>query len=294
MSRSLGGIYTLPPGSAAVDNTIIDPVIYNALLADLEADLNIPRPIVAGGTGAASADGALTELGGTTTGKAVFTAASVAAALVALGLTNAQVPPGQVGHFFTASAPAGWLWANGANVSRTTYATLWAAMGSPNTGDGSTTFTLPDLRGEFLRGWDNGRGVDAGRVLGSAQAAAMLDHTHSGNTGGHSADHSHTGYTGGTGGLNGSIYGISEGFWSQGATDGVFSKAADRNVFSPTGGDQSQGGRATFDGNFHTHAVQTYGSSNNHTHAFTSGNPSAGGGAETRPRNVALLVCIKT
>lgn len=275
MSRSIGGVYSLPPGSAAVDNTIIDPVIYNALLADLEADLNLPRPIVAGGTGAASADGALTALGGGTTGKAVFTAADVAAALVALGLTNASVPAGQIGHFFRASAPAGWLWANGAAVSRTTYATLWSAMGSPNTGDGSTTFTLPDLRGEFLRGWDNGRGVDAGRVLGSAQAAAMLNHTHGGTT---NPDGVHA-------------HGISD--------------PGHTHTYAEYGGNSGSGDGEAYDaGGFRmrtfnrtTNSGATGISINNsvaHTHAFTSGEPSAGGGAETRPRNVAMLACIKT
>ena len=45
-------------------------------------------------------------------------------------------------------------------------------------GDGSTTFNIPDLRGEFLRGWDNGRGVDNGRALGSSQTDAFKSHTH--------------------------------------------------------------------------------------------------------------------
>lgn len=48
-------------------------------------------------------------------------------------------------------------------------------------GDGSTTFTLPDGRGEFDRGWDAGRGADAGRVLGSSQSHMFQDHSHSTN-----------------------------------------------------------------------------------------------------------------
>ncbi len=254
MSRSIGGVYSLPPGSAAVDNTIIDPVIYNALLSDLETDLNLPRPIVAGGTGAASADGALTALGGTTTGKEVFTAASVAAALVALGLTNAQVPPGQVGHFYRASAPAGWLEANGSNVSRTTYAALWSAMGSPNTGDGSTTFTLPDLRGTFLRALDSGRGVDTGRTLGSTQSGAVQNHVHGGTTNTDGA-HSHL-------------------------IPGSYRTLAGGTFFGGTGGNMGGGTATATDGA--------------HSHAFTTGNPTSGGAAETRPINVAMLACIKT
>lgn len=40
-------------------------------------------------------------------------------------------------------------------------------------GDGNTTFNLPDLRGEFIRGLDNGRGIDSGRVLGSKQKGTL-------------------------------------------------------------------------------------------------------------------------
>lgn len=79
-------------------------------------------------------------------------------------------PAGAVGYFAQASAPTGWLKANGAAVSRTTYSRLFAAIGTLfGVGDGSTTFNLPDLRGEFVRGWDDGRGVNTGRALGSFQ-----------------------------------------------------------------------------------------------------------------------------
>lgn len=77
--------------------------------------------------------------------------------------------------------PTGWLRANGATVSRTTYAALFAAIGTLyNTGgENGSEFRLPDFRGEFLRSWDNGRGVDVGRTLGSAQAGMVEAHTHS-------------------------------------------------------------------------------------------------------------------
>ena len=78
---------------------------------------------------------------------------------------------GLIAFFADDEAPAGWLECDGALVSRTTYANLFAVIGTTyGAGDGSTTFALPDLRGEFLRGWDHGRAVDTGRSFGSAQA----------------------------------------------------------------------------------------------------------------------------
>lgn len=82
-------------------------------------------------------------------------------------------PAGEVITFAGATAPSGFLLCDGSAVSRTTYADLFAAIGTTyGTGDGSTTFNLPDLRGEFIRGLDAGRGVDAGRTLASLQNTA--------------------------------------------------------------------------------------------------------------------------
>lgn len=90
-----------------------------------------------------------------------------------------MVPSGAVLYFSGRTAPAGWLKANGAAVSRTAYAALFAAIGTTyGAGDGRSTFNLPDLRAEFIRGWDDGRGVDVGRVFGSAQAHALQSHQH--------------------------------------------------------------------------------------------------------------------
>lgn len=96
---------------------------------------------------------------------------------------------GIVSYFPRNSAPTGWLALSGQTVSRTTYSDLWAfantsgnittndsnwttlsAYGSFSPGNGSTTFRLPDLRGEVIRTWDNGRGADSGRTIGSFQA----------------------------------------------------------------------------------------------------------------------------
>jgi len=89
------------------------------------------------------------------------------------------VPSGSVFHFAMIAAPAGYLKADGTAVSRATYAALFAAIGTTfGVGDGATTFNLPDLRGEFVRGWDDARGVDVDRVFGSAQADELKAHTH--------------------------------------------------------------------------------------------------------------------
>ena len=74
--------------------------------------------------------------------------------------------------------PENCLECNGALISRADYPELFSAIGATfGAGDGSTTFKLPDLRGEFLRGWDNGRGVDSGRAFGSAQGDAIRNIT---------------------------------------------------------------------------------------------------------------------
>lgn len=94
-------------------------------------------------------------------------------------LISSTVPPGLVASFAASSAPTGWLKANGAAVSRTTYAALFSAIGTTfGAGNGSTTFNVPDLRGEFIRGWDDGRGADGGRSFGSFQADAFQGHFH--------------------------------------------------------------------------------------------------------------------
>lgn len=73
--------------------------------------------------------------------------------------------------------PVGWLLCNGASVSTTTYANLYARIGAIF-GTGSGTFNLPDLRGYFIRGVDAGAGIDAGRAMGSIQDDALKTHTH--------------------------------------------------------------------------------------------------------------------
>lgn len=84
------------------------------------------------------------------------------------GSINSQttIPSGTIIAFAGTTIPSGFLLCNGANVSRTTYATLFSAIGTTwGTGDGSTTFTLPDARDRFLEGANTyavGKYVEAG------------------------------------------------------------------------------------------------------------------------------------
>ncbi|WP_147819739.1 tail fiber protein [Salidesulfovibrio onnuriiensis] len=104
-----------------------------------------------------------------------YTKAEVDALLKKAG----AAPIGSVTALASSVISEGWLACDGAEVSRTDYADLFGVLGETfGVGDGSTTFNLPDLRGEFIRGLDSGRGVDAARELGSQQDYAMEDHNH--------------------------------------------------------------------------------------------------------------------
>lgn len=164
---------------------------------------------------------------------------------------SGMVPSGAVLYFAGQSAPAGWLKANGAAVSRTAYAALFAAIGTTyGAGDGRNTFNLPDLRGEFIRGWDDGRGIDLGRVLGSAQGDAIRNITGSIDTGSHNGQQ----------------------LFDEATATGAL--AISRRQWKKWTGDSGDGGNnpAAFD--FDASRVV----------------PVA---AENRPRNIALLACIK-
>jgi len=90
----------------------------------------------------------------------------------------ASVPVGAVLAFAANSIPTGFLKCNGATLNKTTYASLFAVLGTTYGGDGVSTFKLPDLRGSFIRGFDDGAGVDDGRSFGSKQDAELGPHKH--------------------------------------------------------------------------------------------------------------------
>ncbi|RAR53901.1 tail collar domain [Paraburkholderia unamae] len=220
--------------------------------------------------------------------------------------TDAKAPPSLIAFFARTTAPSGWLKANGAAVSRTAYAALFAAIGTTfGTGDGFNTFNLPDMRGEFPRGWDDGRGADGGRSLGSQQAQSFASHAHPASADqqgshAHSAStnqaggHQHSGKTGQVGDHaheqpnNGSVQsGTDNGGSPSPAVNGYAVSSKQPAATKAAGAHDHTFGTDTQGQHEHTVTVNAGGV---HSHGVTV---SAVGGTETRPRNVALLACIK-
>jgi microcystin-dependent protein len=144
------------------------------------------------------------------------------------------VPITAVCAFAATAVPTGWLACNGDAVSRTTYAALFAAIGTTyGSGDGSTTFNLPDLRAYFIRGWDDSRGIDTGRVFGSTQISANLAHNHT-FTGDLMPPHTH-GYLIGSQDMNAGIA-------ADGATHVGTPSTTATSAGTPTGTISSSGG----------------------------------------------------
>ena len=165
-------------------------------------DINL-LPIEKGGTNATTVSDARANLGlGTAAlrnvGLAVGNLVEVLAdgklpTLDASNLTNLPLlPAGSVIYFASDVIPAGanLLVADGSLILRASYPNLFANIGDRfGAGDGSTTFRTPDLRGVFLRGIDNGRGLDPGRVFGSYQADSFAAHSHVQRAGGNGGNH---------------------------------------------------------------------------------------------------------
>lgn len=129
-------------------------------------------------------------------------------------LAVATNPPGTIIAYAGAGAPAGYLYCDGSTVSRATYPALHAALGGAwGTGNGTTTFHLPDLRGRFLRGQNDGSGRDpdtatrtavntggsVGDAVGSVQTHQFASHAHTTTI---NAQHSDNGDGAGYGLLN--------------------------------------------------------------------------------------------
>lgn len=189
---------------------------------------------------------------------------SVATGQFHLNTNNNQWSPGQVGTFAMSTCPSGWVSADGSPVSRTvTYSGLYAAIGTTwGTGDGSTTFNVPDFRGVFLRGTGTNAnptvvaaGGAVGQSLGSTTYAVdtYLNHNHAVTDPGHT----HTSAGG----------------------SGV--------AFTTVGGGTFYGTYGVGGGNLY------YYSSTASSATGLTVNTSTTGGAETKPKNYSVLYCIK-
>jgi microcystin-dependent protein len=100
------------------------------------------------------------------------------------GAQSNSIPVGAIIPMAAPSVPAGFLECNGATLKRSDYPALFSLIGTTyGAGDSSTTFLLPDLRGEWIRGWDNGRTVDNGRAFGAFQDKDTSTSTHTHNPG---------------------------------------------------------------------------------------------------------------
>lgn len=104
-------------------------------------------------------------------------------------VSNFGVPIGAVFHLATSTVPEGYLKCNGNIVPNGTgtvqgitadFSSLYTVLGTTY----GVAGTLPDLRGEFIRGFDDGRGIDSGRAMGSGQLDQFQGHYHAKSTAG--------------------------------------------------------------------------------------------------------------
>jgi microcystin-dependent protein len=244
-----------------------------------------------------------------------------------IATANASVPTGVIMMWSQPSPPTGFLICDGSLVSRSTYAALFSALSNGviwGTGNGSTTFALPDMRGLFVRGVDQGAGRDpnaAGRTAiatggatgnnaGSYEADAFTQHTHAVSDAGHNHtqnSHNHTQ----------DAHNHTQNAHSHGITDGghrhnwsVANNVTGGNIIS--GGSVAAGtstgsainsattgvtvNNATAVNQSTTATNQATTASNNPANSnITVGNSaSASAGSETRPKNVYVYYIIKT
>ena len=194
------------------------------------------------------------------------------------------VPTGAIVPFAANSAPSGWVLCDGGLYGRAALdpspqPNLFGVIGTTyGSGDGLTTFAVPDLRGMFVRGFDNGRGLDPLRAFGSQQAFTVESHNHGGTTGSESA---HTHGFSGTTGVDSPDH--THSYSSVGVFGGLQSLQPGSTGI---GAAQNSGGASTR----HTHTYSgTTAAGSAHTHTISSQ-----GGTETRPVNVAMNYIIKT
>jgi microcystin-dependent protein len=221
----------------------------------------------------------------------------------------AAAPPGCIAFFATNTAPTGWIKANGAVLPIVpVYQNLFNVLpkaSNGNTiwwqpGDGPGNFRLPDLRGQFIRGWADNGGVDAGRGIGTTQGDSFASHNHVITDPGHTHTVNDLGHQ----------HGITDPGHIHSITDPKHSHTS--NYRSDTyNGKNASDHATTWNGD--SGALTTSSSTgitinsnttgitiNSNTTGITNKSSTTGitqtnttGGTENRPTNIALLACIK-
>ena len=283
MPRNSQGLYTLPAGNPVVPNTLIEANWANPTMEDIAAAL----------TGSLPRDGSAPMTGPLTLSSDPHHAARHATtkAYVDQFLAYATgLPIGAVVAYAGAAVPPGYLECNGQAVSRTTYADLFTAIGTTyGAGDASTTFNVPDMRDEFIRGKSDTR------PLGNKQAASFASHTHATSDPGHGHTLSDPGHA----------HGASQAAHAHGVTDpghvhqyGLLNNAGGSGVWGTIGAgaqyNTTQNGTGISIQNSQpgvtVNSAATGASAANNTTGLSIG---AAGGDETRPQNIAQIYIIK-
>jgi len=195
------------------------------------------------------------------------------------GATSVFMPAGALVPYAGASAPTGWLLCAGQAVSRTTFATLFAAVGTTyGSGDGSTTFNLPDLRGRSIFGRDDMNGTAANRIT---NAVSGITATTLGAAGGDQrlATHGHTATQ------TAHNHSVNDPGHAHGTNWNIF----DNQSYAPG----VREGSGSFRANIATNGATTGVTINNATPAITVDNFSGGASANIPPA-VILNYIIKT
>jgi phage-related tail fiber protein len=181
--RMILGFANAPQVSLVISEDINNDPNFSDNVNNALADINDSLDVV--NDALSSINSTLTSVNNSLTTKLVKTAnlsdlSNVVTARDNLGLKNGAISDftGAVIAFAMSTPPTGWLECNGASLSRTTYANLFGAIGTTYGNIDGSTFKVPDLRGEFIRGWDHSRGVDSGRSFASSQSDAFQGHYH--------------------------------------------------------------------------------------------------------------------
>jgi len=174
MPRDSQGLYTLPAGNPVSTGTLIESDWANGTMADLAQAMtdSLPR------SGAAPMVGPLTLSGLPPTAARHATSKAYVDQFVAYAT---GLPIGSIVAYAAGTAPGGFILCNGGAVSRTTYAALFALIGTTyGPGDNVSTFNVPNLQDQFIRGRN-----PSTRAVGSAQTSAFGNHNHPTNDPGH-------------------------------------------------------------------------------------------------------------